>query len=71
MTTHHLFFTSLLMLGSLVACVNPPIDCAADGANCKQYNPDLDNHRPPPQNLPSPADCAADGPGCKQFNPDL
>lgn len=59
---------SLFFVSSLAACSsNSPADCAADGPNCQQYNP----NQPPPQNLPSPANCAADGPDCKQFNPDL
>jgi len=59
---------SLFFLSALTACSsNSSTDCAADGPNCQQFNP---NQRPP-VNLPSPANCAADGPDCKQFNPDL
>ncbi len=56
---------------TLSACVgrNYPPDCAADGPNCKQYNPAMPPH--PGPNDPVVPNCAADGPGCKQFNPDL
>ena len=68
MFKHNYLLVSLFVLSGLTACSsNSPADCAADGLNCQQYNP----NQPPPQNLPSPANCAADGPGCKQFNPDL
>ena len=61
----------VLSVLTLSACAgrNYPPDCAADGANCKQFNSGNPPHPDPDD--PAVPNCAADGPGCKQFNPDL
>lgn len=66
-----IFITALILSGCQGGGASFKPNCAADGPNCKQYNPGLErgpNIHPPLTPAPK---CAADGGGCKQFNPDL